>query len=227
VAQKEKEAKESKLRELAQKAREERAGIRPATKEDGEKERDELRYERHKDRARERNIQRAAPERRSKLEKERERDISEQIALGMPAKTTSTGEGMFDARLFNQQRGMDSGFNDDESYAAYDQPWRKEGSLANNIYRPGKNLDSEMYGGAEDLEALRSTKRFVPDKDFGGADRGASSRSGPVQFEKEENDPFGLDAFLNTVKTAERKRPNEDERRNDRDRDRKRRKDHD
>lgn len=56
----------------------------------------------------------------------------------------------------------------------------------------------------------------MPDKDFGGADRGASSRSGPVQFEKEENDPFGLDAFLNTVKTAERKRPNEDERRNDR-----------
>lgn len=227
VAQKEKEAKESKLRELAQKAREERAGIRPATKEDGEKERDELRYERHKDRARERNIQRAAPDRRSKLEKERERDISEQIALGMPAKTTSTGEGMFDARLFNQQRGMDSGFNDDESYAAYDQPWRKEGSLANTIYRPGKNLDSEMYGGAEDLEALRATKRFVPDKDFGGADRGASSRSGPVQFEKEENDPFGLDAFLKEVKTAERKRPNEDDRRNDRDRDRKRRKDHD
>ena len=56
----------------------------------------------------------------------------------------------------------------------------------------------------------------MPDKDFGGADRGASSRSGPVQFEKEENDPFGLDAFLKEVKTAERKRPNEDDRRNDR-----------
>ena len=206
-----------------------------------------MRYERHKDRARQRNIERAAPDRRSKLNREQERDISEQIALGMPAKTTTTGEGMFDARLFNQSRGMDSGFNDDESFAAYDQPWRKEGSLANNIYRPGKNLDSEMYGGAEDLEALRfqlfylnfnyitndlllisllncdltffihirSSKRFVPDKEFSGADRGVSGRSGPVQFEKEEADPFGLDAFLDTVKTAERKRPNDDDRRKD------------
>jgi len=227
LAQKEKEAKESKLRELAQKAREERAGIRTATKDDAEKERDDLRYERHKERARQRNIDNAAPDRRSKLDRERERDVSEQIALGLPAKTTSTGEGMFDARLFNQSRGMDSGFNDDETYATYDQPWRKEGSMANNIYRPGKNLDSEAYGGAEDLEALRSTKRFVPDKEFSGADRGASSRSGPVQFEKEEQDPFGLWAFLDTVKTADRKRPNEEERRSDRDRDRKRRKDYD
>merc|ERR1719336_3249088 len=121
LAQKEKEAKESKLRELAQKAREERAGIRTSSKDEGERERDELRNERHKERARQRNIERAAPERRSKLEKERERDISEQIALGLPAKTTSTGEGMFDARLFNQSRGMDSGFNDDETFAAYDQ----------------------------------------------------------------------------------------------------------
>jgi len=229
LAQKEKEAKESKLRELAQKAREERAGIRTTAKDDAEKERDDLRNERHKERARQRNIDHAAPDRRSKLDRERERDVSEQIALGLPAKTTSTGEGMFDARLFNQSRGMDSGFNDDETYATYDQPWRKEGSLANNIYRPGKNLDTEMYGGAEDLEALRSTKRFVPDKEFTGTDRGASNRAGPVQFEKEEQDPFGLWAFLDKAKGGDKKRPNdaEDDRRSDRDRDRKRRKDYD
>merc|ERR1719328_917323 len=51
MAQKEKEAKESKLRELAQRAREERAGIKSSSKDDEEKERDELRYERHKERA--------------------------------------------------------------------------------------------------------------------------------------------------------------------------------
>ena len=112
-----------------------------AAKEDAEKERDELRFERHKDRARQRNIERAAPERRSKLERDRDRDISEQIALGLPAKTTATGEGMFDARLFNQSKGMDSGFNDDETYGVYDQPWRKEGSLANTIYRWEYRLD--------------------------------------------------------------------------------------
>merc|ERR1712106_632495 len=137
-------------KKLAQKAREERAGIRTSSKDEGEKERDEMRYERHKDRARQRNLERAAPDRRSKLEKERDRDISEQIALGMPAKTTTAGEGLFDARLFNQSKGMDSGFNDDENYGVYDQPWRKEGNLANNIYRPSKNIDAEMYGGQED-----------------------------------------------------------------------------
>ena len=155
LAQKEKEEKEARLRELAQAARNERAGIRSGAKDDTEMERDELRNERHRERARQRNIDRAAPERRSKLERDRERDISEQIALGLPAKTAATGEGMFDARLFNQSRGMDSGFTDEDSYAAYDAPWRKEGSMANNIYRPSKNLDSEMYGGAEDLEALK------------------------------------------------------------------------
>ena len=41
---------------------------------------------------------RAAPERRAKLDRNRERDISEQIALGIPAKTSATGEGLFDAR---------------------------------------------------------------------------------------------------------------------------------
>ena len=62
----------------------------------------------------------------------------------------------------------------------------------------------------------RSNKRFVPDKEFSGADRDAApGRSGPVQFQKEEQDPFGLWAFLDTVKTAEKKdkRPTEDDRR--------------
>merc|ERR1719189_161060 len=187
-----------------------------------------MRYERHKDRARQRNLERAAPERRSKLEKERERDISEQIALGMPAKSTTSGEGMFDARLFNQSKGMDSGFNDDDNYGVYDQPWRKENNLASNIYRPSKNVDGEMYGTAEDLEALRANKRFVPDKDFSGTDRaGGSSRSGPVQFEKEaQDDPFGLDAFLDTAKRASKRSTEDDRRKDDRDRDRKRRKDY-
>lgn len=58
--------------------------------------------------------------------------------------------------------------------------------------------------------------RFVPDKEFSGTDRGAA-RSGPVQFEKDEEDPFGLDQFLTQAKRAS-KRPKDDrERRDDRD----------
>lgn len=59
--------------------------------------------------------------------------------------------------------------------------------------------------------------RFVPDKDFSGTDRsggGGGARSGPVQFEKEE-DPFGLDQFLSQAKRASKRK--EPERRDDRD----------
>ncbi len=57
---------------------------------------------------------------RNRLERERERDISEQIALGLPAKTITGGETQFDSRLFNQSKGMDSGFADEDSYNVYD-----------------------------------------------------------------------------------------------------------
>jgi SNW domain-containing protein 1 len=65
VAQREKEKQEDKLRKLAQKAREARAGIQSASeKSHDEKERDQMRYERHKDREKERRIAKAAPDKR-------------------------------------------------------------------------------------------------------------------------------------------------------------------
>lgn len=71
----------------------------------------------------------------------------------------------------------------------------------------------------------------MPDKEFSGTDRSVASRSGPVQFEKDEEDPFGLDQFLTQAKRAS-KRPKDDreKRTDDRDkrtddRDKRRRKD--
>ena len=57
-------------------------------------------------------------------------------------------------------------------------------------------------------------RRFVPDKEFSGTDRsGASgSRSGPVQFEKNEEDPYGLDEFLTEARKASSKRPTDGDR---------------
>nr|CAD7608405.1 unnamed protein product [Timema genevievae] len=178
LAQKEKEKKEDHLRQLAQKAREERAGIRTAA---------------------------AVGE--SKLQRDRERDISEQIALGMPAKNVPGGEAQFDQRLFNTSKGMDTGYGDDESYNVYDKPWRDSGTLGAHIYRPSRNVDKDVYG--DDLDKLIKTNRFVPDKEFTGTDRSGATRSGPVQFEKDEEDPFGLDQFLNQAKRAS-KRPKDD-----------------
>ena len=57
----------------------------------------------------------------------------------------------------------------------------------------------------------------MADKGFAGTERGGegaagSSRTGAVQFEKEE-DPFGLDQFLDTAKRASGKRSKDDDER--------------
>ncbi|XP_032917474.1 SNW domain-containing protein 1 [Catharus ustulatus] len=200
MAQKEKEKHEEKLREMAQKARERRAGIKThVEKEDGEaRERDEIRHDRRKERQHDRNLSRAAPDKRSKLQRNENRDISEVIALGVPNPRPSN-EIQYDQRLFNQSKGMDSGFagGEDEIYNVYDQPWRSGKDMAQNIYRPSKNVDKDMYG--DDLEARIKTNRFVPDKEFSNSDRNTRGRGrdGPVQFEE---DPFGLDKFLEEAK---------------------------
>lgn len=221
LAAKDKEAKEQQLRQMAQRARDERAGIRPADDagpSQDARDRDDLRAERHRDRVRDRNLARAAPDKRSKLQKERERDVSEQIALGLPAKATANGDTMFDQRLFNSSKGMDSGFGDDEAYNVYDKPWRDANSMASHLYRPSKQIDQDLYGG--DLDKIVNTNRFVPDKEFSGTDRTAqNARSGPVQFEKEE-DPFGLDNFLNLAKKAQKRSKDDMPSSSDRDKDR-------
>jgi len=84
-------------------------------------------------------------------------------------------------------------------------PWRQGGDLAQQLYRPKKGGDNDIYG--EDLDNAIKTNRFVPDKEFSGTSRTAgSSRSGPVQFEQnaaaEEEDPFGLDQFLQQAKRS-------------------------
>ena len=129
-AQKEKEKKEDTLRQLAQQVREERAGLRPGA---------------------------GAAAAREDDDDAAERDISEQIALGMPARASASGETMYDQRLLNQTRGMDSGFADDEAYNVYDKPWREQGTLSSNLYRPTKNLDQDLYG--DDLDKLVKTSK--------------------------------------------------------------------
>uniref|UniRef100_A0A8C2HUZ8 SNW domain-containing protein 1 n=1 Tax=Cyprinus carpio TaxID=7962 RepID=A0A8C2HUZ8_CYPCA len=74
MAQKEKEKKEEKLRELAKMARDRRAGIKAHGDKGGEdtevRERDEIRHDRRKERQHDRNISRAAPDKRCRNYKE-------------------------------------------------------------------------------------------------------------------------------------------------------------
>lgn len=72
-------------------------------KDDEVHDRDDIRRDRQKDRQRDRNLARAAPDKRSRIQKERERDISEKIALGLPD-TRANQDAQFDQRLYNQSK---------------------------------------------------------------------------------------------------------------------------
>jgi len=229
---KEKEKKEEELRMLAQNARMQRAGAAPGlagrdgagaapsaavtaaapSAEDLEKEtpqeraarleRESLREDRKRERERDRRLE-AAGDKRAKTTRDRDRDVSEQIALGRAAPTQ--GDSMFDQRLFNTTKGIASGFGEDDSYNVFDKPLFG-GSAAARLYRPSRGEgDEDAYGGEED-PAL-STARQKPDRDFQGVDRSkpSTARTKPVEFEKEEEaDPFGLDHFLTEAKKGKK-----------------------
>eukprot|EP00126_Sphaerothecum_destruens_P001791 Sdes_comp15214_c0_seq1m4043 len=202
LAQKEKEKKEESLRLLAQKAREERAGVKgldsiqPGRKveesyDEEVKYRDEIREQRREERDRQRRAEKAGRRKPGDL---RDRDVSEMVALGLPVKVQA--DNIHDQRLFNQSQGMNSGFTEDDSMGIYDQPlFSGSGAAAAAIYRPSKNLSSDTYG--DEFERLKNTQRFTAEKGFEGASAGEHQRTGPVQFEKHsEEDLFGLDKFL-------------------------------
>lgn len=156
--------------------------------------RDEIREERRRERERERRLEakNAHGYKRSKITRDKDRDISEKIALGMAK--VGAGEAMYDQRLFNQETGGAAGMGAEDAYNLYDKPLFTDRS---DIYR-GKGNARE--GDEDDVD----TGKFKPSKGFTGVDYSGdkSKASGPVEFEKgaEEADPFGLDEFLTDVR---------------------------
>ncbi|XP_059636712.1 SNW/SKI-interacting protein A-like [Cornus florida] len=174
--------------------------------------REKIREERRRERERERRLEAkdAAIGKKSKITRDRDRDVSEKIALGMASAGAGRGgEVMYDQRLFNQEKGMDSGFATDDHYNVYDKGLFTAQPTLSTLYRPKKDADSDMYGGAgadEQLDKIMKTDRFKPDKGFGGTSGKTGPRDRPVEFEKEaeEADPFGLDQFLIEVKKGKK-----------------------
>ncbi|KAI3965145.1 hypothetical protein MKW92_015643 [Papaver armeniacum] len=113
------------------------------------------------------------------------------------------GDIMYDQRLFNQDKGMDSGFATDDQYNLYDKKLFTTQNTISTLYKPRKDTDSEMYGGAdEQLEKVMKTYRFKPHKGFTGAPERAGPRDKPVEFDKpsgKDDDPFGLDRIFEEV----------------------------
>ncbi|KAK9197102.1 hypothetical protein WN943_005236 [Citrus x changshan-huyou] len=207
---KEKERKEQQLRDLARKAMETLKESEQGLLRERERERERIREERRRERKRERNLLAkdvAMGKKNSKIVRDRDRDVSEKVALGMASIGGGgrAGEVTYDARLFNQKKGMDSGFaTDGDQYNVYDKGLFTAQPTLSTLYRPKKDVDAEIYGANADeqLEKIRKTDRFKPDKAFAGTSERSGTRDGPVKFEKEaeEADPFGLDRFMTKVK---------------------------
>ncbi|KAA8910037.1 SKIP/SNW domain-containing protein [Sphaerosporella brunnea] len=228
LAEKEKVAKEEHIRQLAQKAREtaqarcnprrarsasvdsrSRSRSRSASyssrsgsdSEDDEavRERERMRRERRREDQRELRMKRMGQEKKMQmLAREQGRDLSEKIALGL-AKPTQSTESMFDSRLFNQSSGFSSGLNEDNPY---DKPLFAAAEAANSIYRPRVQQDDDEDAADNELERIKKSSRFEvlgkAQKGFKGA-VDAEARDGPVQFEKDTSDPFGVEAFVKSV----------------------------
>lgn len=187
--------------------RAEAGGYRESREErEARRQRDDIREERRRERERERRLESrdAHPSKKSKLTRDRDRDVGEKMALGM-AKVGGAGEVMYDSRLFNQEAGMASGFHTDDAYNMYDKPLFAD--RGDKLYRPKAADDTEVYGGAAGGGDEVRTDRFKADKGFAGADTSAGPRSAPVEFERNapEADPFGLDQFMSEMKTGSKR----------------------
>ena len=165
--------------------------------------RNRLREERRRERERELRMSNMGQEQRARaFAKEQNRDISEKVALGL-AKPTMSKESMTDARLFNRE-ALSNTFGDDDSYNVYDKPLFQGSSAAAAIYkRPGTGGSDEMFGSGTEsgIQNELQHDRFGlgVKRGFKGTES-KETRSGPVQFEKDDSDPFAIDQFLDEAK---------------------------
>ena len=79
--------------------------VKESELEEAKKERDALRHQRKREIERDRRIE-VAGNKKAKLTRDLDRDVSEKIALGQAQ--PSSRDTMFDARLYNQTAGLDS-----------------------------------------------------------------------------------------------------------------------
>ncbi|KAH8583429.1 SNW family nuclear [Cryptosporidium sp. chipmunk genotype I] len=196
--------REEKLRKLAESSRYERNNHHLLSKipefyqdkkEGSEKEIDEFDYIRRIELEKRREIEREFRQERagkkSKTLRDSDRDISEHIALGQAqsANFGSSSEVQFDARLFNRISGLDSGFSND-TISVYDKPLFNTNSLKyRGLYTFEESRVEESIGG----------RVHVPS--FSGTDNSKTTfRTKPVEFERDEDDPFGLDKLIDSVR---------------------------
>ncbi|KAJ1606378.1 SNW family nuclear protein [Cryptosporidium canis] len=200
--------REEKLRKLAESSRNERKShhllsTMPEFSQDkNESDEDVVDYdhirklELEKRREIEREFRQERAGKKSKTLRDGDRDISEHIALGQAQSlgSGSSSEVQFDARLFNRTSGLDSGFSND-TISVYDKPLFNTGGLGSGgLYTFEESRVEESIGG----------RVHVPS--FSSADSSSSAfRTKPVEFERDEEDPFGLDKLIDSVRKDSKK----------------------
>jgi SNW domain-containing protein 1 len=164
--------------------------------EEAKRERDTFRYINKREQERDRRLD-VARNKKSKAARDAERDVSEKIALGQ-AQPTASKESMYDQRLFNQTSGLESGFGDEDEYNAFDKPLFQDKTAASiyNIKEFNDDVDESEPTGDNKKNDLEKMLTRQPNKGFEGADKKAS-RSKPVEFERQNDDTFNLDMFVN------------------------------
>jgi SNW domain-containing protein 1 len=179
--------------------------------EDARRVRDQMRQEKRQEREREMRMNNMGQEQRAKmLARQQNRDISEKIALGL-AKPTLSKESMLDSRLFNQE-SLAGSFADEDQYNLYDRPLFHGSTAAAAIYKARGNIsegNDESFGGgtSDGISKALDNDRFnlgQPKRGFEGAED-QEVREGPVQFEKDTGDVFGLDKFLDEAKSGKKR----------------------
>ncbi|KAF9482798.1 pre-mRNA-processing protein 45 [Pholiota conissans] len=179
--------------------------------EEARKLRDNMRQEKRREREREMRMSNMGQEQRAKmLARQQNRDISEKVALGL-AKPTLSKESMLDSRLFNQE-SLSGNFADDDAYNLYDRPLFHGSTAAAAIYKARGNIEEgndESFGGGteEGIGRALDNDRFNLGQarvGFEGA-KDQEIREGPVQFEKDTGDVFGLNQFLDEAKTGKKR----------------------
>lgn len=179
--------------------------------EDARRIRDQMRQEKRRERERDMRMSNMGQEQRAKqLARQQNRDISEKVALGL-AKPTLSKEAMLDSRLFNQE-SLSGNFADEDSYNLYDRPLFHGSTAAAAIYKARGNItegNEESFGGGTDegIGKALGNDRFGLGQARVGFEGAAEQevREGPVQFEKDTGDVFGLNQFLDEAKTGKKR----------------------
>ncbi|PFH54229.1 hypothetical protein AMATHDRAFT_53102 [Amanita thiersii Skay4041] len=188
-----------------------RASDDSAEDEEARKIRDQMRMDKRREREREMRMSNMGAEQRAKMRaREQNRDISEKVALGL-AKPTLSKESMLDSRLFNRET-LSNNFGDEDSYNLYDKPLFHGSTAAAAIYKARGNItegNEDSFGGGteEGIGSALKNDRFGLGQAQVGFEGAADQeiREGPVQFEKDTTDVFGLNQFLDEAKTGKKR----------------------